>query len=261
MLFNCFEAEYSKVSVLRSSKSEELKKTRLKFLALKLFYLISTPEGHVFDLESIVPFIKKHGRNPITGEPLDPKSLIKMNFHKNSKDQFHCPITFKVFNENTHIACIAKSGNVFSYDAIEQLNIKANFFKDLLTDEPFVKKDIITIQDPSNLSKFNMNNFYYLKENLKWEADDSEERASAGYYLKSINSEAAETLSELNKTYVPASTSTSSSNYLIGSKQPKADVVNAASYSTGRVAASFTSTVMEICTTQENAIIGKFNKK
>lgn len=178
-----------------------------------------------------------------------------MNFHKNSKEQYHCPITFKVFNENSHIVCIAKSGNVFAYEAVEQLNLKANNFRDLLTDEPFTKKDIITIQDPSNLSKFNINNFYYMKENLKWEEDDTLERQNPNYYIKSINTEAKSTLEELQKAYVPSAASTSSSNYQPSSSFAKADVVNAAPYSTGRVAASFTSTVMEICTNQEPAII------
>jgi peptidyl-prolyl cis-trans isomerase-like protein 2 len=35
---------------------------------------------------------------------------------------------------------------VFAYDAVERLNIKAKFWKDLMTDEPFTRKDIITIQ-------------------------------------------------------------------------------------------------------------------
>ncbi len=195
------------------------------------------------------------GRNPITGEPLEGSALIKLNFHKNSKGEYHCPITFKIFNENSSIVCINTTGNVFSGEAVQQLNIKAGFMKDLLTDEPFVKKDIITIQDPSNLTKFNIQSFYYLKKNLKWTEDDSEERKNPNYYLKSINSEAKSALEELNKTYVPPSTSTSSSNYLPSAQAPKADSVNAASYSTGRVAASFTSTVMEICTNQEAAII------
>lgn len=177
-----------------------------------------------------------------------------MNFHKNAKDQFHCPITYKVFNENSHIVAIAKTGNVFSGEAVDQLNLKANFFKDLLNDEPFVKKDIITIQDPNNLNKFNINNFYYLKENLKWDGDHTEERKDPNYYLKAISTEAKSTLEEL-KSFAKPSTSTSSSNYATSGSLRKADVVNAASYSTGRVAASFTSTVMEICTKQEPAVI------
>jgi len=30
--------------------------------------------------------------------------------------------------------------------AVERLNIKANFWRDLITDEPFTRKDLITIQ-------------------------------------------------------------------------------------------------------------------
>jgi peptidyl-prolyl cis-trans isomerase-like protein 2 len=180
---------------------------------------------------------------------------VKLTFHKNSKDEFHCPITYKVFNENSHIVAIAKTGNVFSGEAVEQLNLKSNFFKDLLNDEPFVKKDIITIQDPSNLTKFNITNFFYLKENLKWESDSSLARKDPNFYLNSISSEAKSALEELKTSYVAPTTSTSSSNYVLSGSLAKADSVNAASYSTGRVAASFTSTVMEICTRQEPAII------
>lgn len=249
-----------KTNISSSDSKDAQDFKRLPFSCCALSFLpfnhpYSTLEGHVFDLENIAPFIKKHGKNPITGEPLDPKSLVKLNFEKNSKDQFHCPITFKVFNENTHIVFISKTGNVFSYDAVEQLNLKANFFKDLLTDVPFAKKDIITIQDPSNLSKFNMKDFFYLKENLKWEKDDTIERQNPDYYLKSINTEAKSTLDELRKTFVAPSTSTSSNNYVNNKSVVKADNVNAATYSTGRVAASFTSTVMDIVTHQEAAII------
>lgn len=35
--------------------------------------------------------------------------------------------------------------------AIDELNIKPKFWKDLLTDEPFTRKDIIHLQDPLNL--------------------------------------------------------------------------------------------------------------
>lgn len=31
-------------------------------------------------------------------------------------DVYHCPVTFKVFNENSNIVAIRPTGNVFSYE-------------------------------------------------------------------------------------------------------------------------------------------------
>lgn len=31
-------------------------------------------------------------------------------------DQYHCPVTFKIFNENTHIVAIKPTGNVYSME-------------------------------------------------------------------------------------------------------------------------------------------------
>ena len=53
--------------------------------------------------------------------------------------------------------------------AIEQLNIKAKNWKDLLTDETFKRSDLITIQDPGQLDKFNISAFHHIKNNLKVE--------------------------------------------------------------------------------------------
>ncbi len=41
---------------------------------------------------------------------------------------------------------IRPTGNVYSYDAIKELNLKSKNFKDLINGEPFVKADIITLQ-------------------------------------------------------------------------------------------------------------------
>lgn len=76
------------------------------------------------------------------------KELIKLNFSQNSDGEYHCPVTYKVYNENSHIVAIKKTGNVYSFEAIESLCIKQNNWKDLLTDEVFSANDIISIQDP-----------------------------------------------------------------------------------------------------------------
>ena len=57
----------------------------------------------------------------------------------------------QVFTESTHIVAIKTSGNVYAYEAIQELNIKPKFMKDLMTDQPFTRKDIIHIQDPMHL--------------------------------------------------------------------------------------------------------------
>lgn len=49
---------------------------------------VCTPEGVVFDILSIVPWIKERGMNPVTGEPLETKGLTRLHFHRNSEGLF-----------------------------------------------------------------------------------------------------------------------------------------------------------------------------
>uniref|UniRef100_A0A667XJ55 RING-type E3 ubiquitin transferase n=1 Tax=Myripristis murdjan TaxID=586833 RepID=A0A667XJ55_9TELE len=219
-------------------------------LSLQPFeYPVCTPDGVVFDLLSIVPWIKRYGTNPISGEKLEAKSLIKLNFSKNNDGKYHCPVLYTVFTNNSHIVANKVTGNVFSYEAVEQLNIKTKSFKDLLTDEPFARKDIITLQDPTNLDKFNVSNFFHVKNNLKvLDPDEEKAKLDPAYHLKNTNQETRETLAELYKDY--------KGDELLAStmKEPEAkktDKFNAAHYSTGRVSASFTSTAMAPATTHE----------
>ena len=51
--------------------------------------------------------------------------------------------------------------------AVEQLNIKADNWRELITDKPFSRSDIITIQDPQNLDKFNISSFYHIKNKVR----------------------------------------------------------------------------------------------
>jgi hypothetical protein len=54
-----------------------------------------------------------------------------------------------------------------SPQAIRELNIKAKNWKDLLTDEPFTRGDLITIQDPNNVDKSKLlSEFDHVKQNL-----------------------------------------------------------------------------------------------
>ncbi|KAJ3308975.1 Peptidyl-prolyl cis-trans isomerase cyp8 [Boothiomyces sp. JEL0838] len=132
---------------------------------------VCTVDGTVFDLMAIVPWLKKYGTNPIDGKTLDPKSLIRLHFTKNNDGEYCCPITFKVFNNNTHIVAIKTSGNVYCFDAVQKLNIDNKNWKDLLTDEKFTRKDIITIQDPHRIGERNMMEFDFVKKGLQTKSD------------------------------------------------------------------------------------------
>lgn len=50
----------------------------------------------MFYYRNIVPYLKKYKKDPITGKPLAAKDLVKLHFHKNNNNEYHCPITFKV---------------------------------------------------------------------------------------------------------------------------------------------------------------------
>ena len=99
-------------------RAESLENSRFKRLPFNCCSLtfqpfehpLCTKEGVVFDLMSIVPYLKKYGANPVTGEALNAKDLVKLNFHKNSNGKMHCPITYKVFTENSHIVAIKQTG-------------------------------------------------------------------------------------------------------------------------------------------------------
>eukprot|EP00899_Mesostigma_viride_P012634 jgi/Mesvir1/21371/Mv20855-RA.1 len=132
---------------------------------------VCTEEGTIFDIINIIPYIQKYGKHPVTGAPLKVKDLIKLNFYKNADGEYHCPVLNKVFTEFTHIVAVRTTGNVYCYQAIQELNIKTKNWKDLLTDEPFTRKDIITLQDPNNLAARAITKFDHVAKELKVDKD------------------------------------------------------------------------------------------
>lgn len=130
--------------------------------------------GNIFDLKALIPYLKKFKSNPVTGKPLDFKTLIELNIRRNTDGEFECPVLFKPFTKSSNIAAIATTGNVFLMEAIEQLNIKTKNWKDLINDQPFERKDIIILQDPNNLSKFNISTFHHVKNRLRVETEGND---------------------------------------------------------------------------------------
>lgn len=104
-----------------------------------------TTDAVIFDLLNIVPYLKKHGKNPLTGASMEQSDLIKLNFFKNDEGQYHCPVTYKTFTEHSHIVAVRETGNVYSYDAYKELNKDAQYYFDLMTNEKFDPKKLLTI--------------------------------------------------------------------------------------------------------------------
>lgn len=204
-------------------------------------------DGNCFELAAIVAFLKTfRGINPISGQPLDAKSLIRLRFHCNGENgAYQCPSLFKEFTKNSHIVAVATTGNVFSWEAIEQLNIKTKNWKDLVDDTPFTRKDLITIQDPNVLEKFNISTFHYIRKRMRVMTDEERlERKDPLARLKTVSNETRDILTQLERDYQPPSGGDGGGASTSAAAAAVADRFNAAHYSTGAVAASFTSTAM-----------------
>ena len=45
---------------------------------------VMAPDGAVFDLLNIIPFLKKFKMHPLTGQPLSTKDLTRLHYHRNA---------------------------------------------------------------------------------------------------------------------------------------------------------------------------------
>ncbi|KAI9783252.1 MAG: Peptidyl-prolyl cis-trans isomerase cyp8 [Geoglossum umbratile] len=275
---------YSASSGSGVAKSEtagaSFKRLPFNFCAVSLqpfAHPVCTADGTIFDLTNILPWLKKHGTNPVTGKKLESKELIKLNFHKNDDGEYVDPVTYKVFTDNTHIVALRNTGNVFAWDTVERLNIKAKMWKDLVSDETFGRSDIITLQDPQNIGSRDLGSFKYLQDGVSTLTPEQEaERADplSGINLKATGSSAkvlaakqavararAARTTDPNHSLVPPSKksltpSDKPTNSPASAHQSKPIVpYNAAGHTTGKAAASFTSTGLTPHTSLERALL------
>lgn len=245
---------------------------------------VCTTDGTIFDVEVISTWLAKHGTNPVTGKPLKEKDLIKLNFARNGDadvgstgqdglGEMVDPVTFKVFTDNTHIVAIrhGTEGNVFAWETVERLNIKAKMWKDLVDDREFGRADIITLQDPQNTESRNLSQFKFLKDGETVLTKEQEEEAKKG----SINVDALGRVGEKVLRAKEAVEKARREREAGGDVNRKKAVVkagnenmakpamhiqkkmayNAAQYTTGKAAASFTSTGLTPETSGERALL------
>lgn len=186
------------------AKSKEVRTPfkRLPFYCCALTFTpfedpVCTVDGSVFELMSITPYIRKYGKHPVTGTPLKLEDLIPLTFHKNAEGEYQCPVLNKVFTEFTHIVAVKTTGNVFCFEAIKELNIKTKNWKELLTDEPFTKEDLITIQNPNALDTKVTLEFDHVKKGLKVDDEELRKMESDPTYNINVAGDIKQMLQEL----------------------------------------------------------------
>jgi peptidyl-prolyl cis-trans isomerase-like protein 2 len=186
------------------AKSKELRTPfkRLPFYCCALTFTqfedpVCTEDGSIFDVMNIIPYIRKFGRHPVTGTPLKQEDLIPLVFHKNSEGEYHCPVLNKVFTEFTHIVAVKTTGNVFCYEAIKELNVKTKNWKELLTDEPFKRQDIITLQNPNALDTKVLVDFDHIKKSLTIDDEELKKMEADPAYNINVTGDIKQMLKEL----------------------------------------------------------------
>ncbi|KAI4934793.1 Peptidyl-prolyl cis-trans isomerase cyp8 [Alternaria conjuncta] len=227
---------------------------------------VCTLSGTIFDLTHILTWLSKHlDTNPVDGTPLKRADLITLNFTKNEDGEFVDPVTYKVFTDNTHIVALRKSGNVFAWDTVERLNIKAKNWQDLVSDDPFTRKDIITLQDPQSIESRDFSSYKHVKDGdtVVAEAETGVNRDALGNAAKILKAKEAVAKARENRKIKEQSGITSKAlanlprngTAASTSSEPKKPAYNAAVYTSGKAAASFTSTGVTPHTSGERALL------
>ncbi|KAI1180344.1 hypothetical protein F4777DRAFT_311848 [Nemania sp. FL0916] len=250
---------------------------------------VCTPDGTIFDAEVIAKWLDKQKTNPVDGKPLAARDLIKLNFSRNAdadgkaadgtasdgKGDLIDPVTFKVFTDNTHIVAIRHGtyANVFAYDTIERMNIKAKMWRDLIDDEEFGRADIITLQDPQNAAGRDLSQFKYIKdgEDALLTKEQEEERKEGNVNIGALGRVGGKVLRakeavekarrereagrDVNRSSMAVAKTGAGSAAKPSMIRDKKAAYNAAVYTTGRAAASFTSTGLTPETSGERAVL------
>ncbi|KAJ1966368.1 cyclophilin peptidyl-prolyl cis-trans isomerase Cyp8 [Dispira parvispora] len=224
----------------RAQQASGSRKQRIPFnmcsLTLQPFQTpVCTPDGVVFDLDNIKAYAQRTPINPVTGDPLRINQLIRLHYHRNSEGQYCCPVSYKVFNDYSHIVAIRPTGNVFSYESVSNFNLKRNQLKDLVDDTPFVKSDIITLQDPKHAREVSLDLVDKVRRSQR-STNRINATGTTALVLADLEKGAGELKKEHDK--FKGSTQVSTSKATAATKSSS----HAAHFSTGVAAASFTST-------------------
>ena len=142
--------------------------------------------GVVFENTALLPFLMQHKMDPVTGEPMsiskNNNDVITLVMDKDEEGRWCCPILNKPFMDHTKIVAVLQPDNnndnnnnnnsinqahVYSYEAYQELNVKAKNYHDLISGVEFdKKKHVLVLNDPDNetLNRLrDINQFYHIR--------------------------------------------------------------------------------------------------
>lgn len=189
-------------------------------------------------------------------QQLELKDLFRLNFERGPNGDYVCPISKKKLSQHKQILAIRTTGNVYSKDTVYTLNVKPKFWRDLMTDEPFTRKDIIKILDPEDPDLRTIPKFYYITQEISLDgiipAPGRADGKKSTLTPPGINANMTtlNTLKELNEkislNQVPGLSKKLSTSNSKPEPLPKGEKTNSfASYYAVSTSASFTSTALD----------------
>ncbi|WFD32465.1 peptidylprolyl isomerase [Malassezia sp. CBS 17886] len=123
-------------------------------------------EGLVYERDSVAAFLEQHGVSPATGRSATHSDLRPLHFAKSERGAWMDPVSCREFTDHSHMVFVRPTGNVFLFDTVQQLNLKPRRLRDLVTDEPFQRGDVIMLQDPHNPQHRTMRDMHHVQNRL-----------------------------------------------------------------------------------------------
>lgn len=106
---------------------------------------VCNQSGVVFENSALMEFlIHNNNKDPVTGKSLQSRAIIQLHMDKDEEGRWQCPVLTKPFSDHTKIVAILtkskKEAYVYSFEAYNELNVKAKNWLDLTTGNPFSPK-------------------------------------------------------------------------------------------------------------------------
>ncbi len=211
--------------------------------------------GILFENTAILPYIMKHKADPVTGLPMSSKDLITLHMDKDEDSgKWQCPVINKPFLNHTKIVAVIQNdgsnANVYSYEAVQELNFKPKSYLDLISGEKFNKKtDVITLQDPSNQELLKLRDINHFKHtNALRQQNQLDDGKNDGVRLSVTASRIIDKMKRKREQDEQKEKSKSSKDSKADNKKLKiyTDELTGISMTSGKASGSFTSTAMNV---------------